>query len=54
MGKEYLTDDEEEEDAVEIDITKNANYIHYVPDYEKMFKDAKPLNIKIIHPEDKS
>ena len=53
-GEEYLNDDEEENNTVEIDTTKNANYIHYVPDYEKMFKDAKPLNIKIIHPEDKS
>lgn len=53
-GEEYLNDDEEENDTVEIDTTKNANYIPYPPDYEKMFKDAKPINIKIIHPEDKS
>lgn len=52
-GKEYLTDDEEENDTVEIDTTKNANYIHYIPDYGKMVKDAKPINGKIIHPEDK-
>lgn len=53
-GEEYLNVDEEENDTVEIDTTKNANYIPYPPDYEKMFKDAKPINIKIIHPEDKS
>ena len=44
----------DEEDTVEIDIAKNTNHIHYIPDYRKMFKDAKPINIKIVHPEDKS
>lgn len=52
-GKEYLVDDEEEKDTVEIDATKDTNYIHYIPDYREMLKDAKPVNGKIIHPEDK-
>lgn len=54
-GKEYLNDndDEEEKDTVEIDTTKDTKDIHYIPDYGKMFKDAKPINIKIVHPEDK-
>lgn len=50
-GKEYLTDDEEEKDVVEIDTTKD---IRYIPDYREMLKDDKPLNAKIIHPDDKS
>lgn len=53
-GKEYLTDDEEEKDTTEIDTTKDTNHIHYIPDYGETLKDAKPLNGKIIHPEDKS
>ena len=41
--EEYLNDDEEEdEDTVEIDVTK----VHYIPDYRKMLKDAKPTNGK--------
>lgn len=50
-GEDFIDDDDEEEkNPVEIDITR----FHDVPDYGKMFKDAKPINIKIIHPEDKS
>lgn len=47
-GGDFI-DDDEEEDTVEIDITK----FHNLPDCGEMFKDAKPINIKIVHPENK-
>lgn len=53
-GEEYLNDDEEEKDTTEIDTTKDTNHIHYIPDYREMLKDDKPINGKIIHPEDES
>ena len=52
-GGDFIDDDEEEKDVVEIDTTKDTNRIHYIPDYREMLKDAKPLNAKIIHPDDK-
>lgn len=52
-GEDFIDDDEEEKDVVEIDTTKDTNRIHYIPDYREMLKDAKPTNGKIIHPEDK-
>lgn len=52
-GGDFIDDDEEEKDTTEIDTTKDTNHIHYIPDYREMLKDAKPLNAKIIHPDDK-
>ena len=51
-GGDFI-DDDEEKDTVEIDTIKDTKDIHYIPDYRKMLKDAKPTNAKIIHPEDK-
>ena len=52
MGGDFI-DDDEEKDTVEIDTIKDTKDIHYIPDYREMLKDDKPLNAKIVHPEDK-